>query len=307
MSVPKQANYVVIPGKNWRLSLAELVSFLEAREYRFKIVNLSKSFFVVTVGDALDPSFIDGFGGVIKIGKVISSVSLKSVENAFLRGRKQAQEEIGANLSADVVIDDVFKARKEKCIFGVSLYFEDFRFLRFLREMQRFVGSYFKERLAAHGIKAKFMGFPKGRRLPQLTHVEVLKKGLIEKSAEIMFCLGRENAFFAYTVAVHDPFEFQKRDVKRPVQRRIFSMPPRLAKIMVNLSLCSSGKVLLDPFCGVGTILQEALLMRANVIGVDIDGWCVKASCVNLDWLKEEYDLKDARCSVLLEIGRAHV
>ena len=62
-------------------------------------------------------------------------------------------------------------------------------------------------------------------------------------------------------------------------------MPPRLARMMVNLSSCGKGKVLLDPFCGVGTILQEALLEGASVIGTDANAWCVKASEENLDWL----------------------
>ncbi len=299
MSIPKQTSYIFIPGKNWRLSLVELVSFLEARKCSFRITDFSKSFFVIESEKALAPSLIDDLGGIIKIGRVVSRVPLETVEDAFLRRKKQAQTEIKAKFSADCDINDIFKTPLKKLVFGVSVYFDDHRFLRFSRGMQRFVGSYFKEELEACGKKAKFMGFPKDRELPQLTHVEVLKKGLIEKSAEILFCVGKEQAFVSHTVAVHNPFEFQKRDVGRPVQRKIFSMPPRLAKIMINLSLCLPDKVLLDPFCGVGTILQEAMLVKAQVVGVDIDPWCVKASCVNLDWLKKEYDLKSAKYSVL--------
>jgi len=300
MSSPAQSVYVFILGKNWKLSLAELVSFLEVRRCEFRIGNLSKSFAAVSSQEDLDPSLIDDLGGTIKIGKVVSSIPAKTVEDAFLRRNKQAQTEIKANFSKDRATEKILRLPLEKCVFGVSLYFESPRFLRCSREMQRFVGSYFKEELIAEGAKAKFMGFPRNRRLPQLTHVEVLKKGLIEKSAEILFCIGREQATIARTIAVHNPFEFQKRDVGRPVQRKIFSIPPRLAKIMVNLSLCAPGKVLLDPFCGVGTILQEAMLAKAQVAGMDMNPWCVKASCTNLEWLKKEYGLKDAKYRVLL-------
>ena len=62
-------------------------------------------------------------------------------------------------------------------------------------------------------------------------------------------------------------------------------MPPRLARMMVNLSACTAGKTLLDPFCGVGTILQEALLEKAMVVGMDVNPWCVKAATENLEWL----------------------
>jgi tRNA G10 N-methylase Trm11 len=300
----KQTSYVFVPGKNWKLSLAEVAAFLETRKCQFKIADLSKSFFTLTTEEALEPSLIDDLGGIIKIGWVMSRLSSETVVNAFLYAKKQAQEEIEEELSADHVADEAFKASSKKCVFGVSLCFEGRQFLRHAKEMQRFIGNYFKGELASRGVKARFMGFPRNRKLPQLTHVEVLKKGLIEKSAEILFCVGREQTYVAKTIAVHNPFEFQRRDVERPVQRKIFSMPPRLAKIMVNLSSCAPGKVLLDPFCGVGTILQEAMLAKAQVTGIDINPWCVKASCTNLAWLKDEYEIEDGRYTVLLGDSR---
>ena len=304
MASNKQISYVFVPGKNWKLSLAEVAAFLETRKCQFKIADLSKSFFTLTVEEALEPSLIGDLGGIIKIGWVMSRLSSETVMNAFLYAKKQAQEEIEEELSADYVADEAFKASSKKCVFGVSLYFEGRQFLRHAKEMQRFMGNYFKGELASRGVKARFMGFPRNRKLPQLTHVEVLKTGLIEKSAEILFCVGREQTYVAKTIAVHNPFEFQKRDVERPVQRKIFSIPPRLAKIMANMSSCAPGKVLLDPFCGVGTILQEAMLAKARVIGMDINPWCVKASCANLAWLKGEYKIEDGRYTVLLGDSR---
>jgi tRNA G10 N-methylase Trm11 len=304
MASNKQTSYVFVPGKNWKLSLAEVAVFLETRKCQFKIADLSKFFFTLTVEEALEPSLIDDLGGIIKIGWVMSRLSSETVVNAFLYAKKQAQEETEEELSADYVADEAFKASSEKCVFGVSLYFEGRQFLRHAKEMQRFMGNYFKGELASRGVKARFMGFPRNRKLPQLTHVEVLKTGLIEKSAEILFCVGREQTYVAKTIAVHNPFEFQKRDVERPVQRKIFSIPPRLAKIMANLSSCAPGKVLLDPFCGVGTILQEAMLTKAQVIGIDINPWCVKASYTNLAWLKDEYKIEDGRYTVLLGDSR---
>ena len=63
--------------------------------------------------------------------------------------------------------------------------------------------------------------------------------------------------------------------------------------------MCTPGKVLLDPFCGVGTILQEALLEKAMVVGMDVNPWCVKAATENLEWLVQEYGLEDADFRVL--------
>jgi tRNA G10 N-methylase Trm11 len=63
---------------------------------------------------------------------------------------------------------------------------------------------------------------------------------------------------------------------------------------MVNLSACNKGKTLVDSFCGVGTILQEALLEGAAVVGMDVNSWCVKAAEENLEWLAREYSLSGA-------------
>jgi tRNA G10 N-methylase Trm11 len=68
---------------------------------------------------------------------------------------------------------------------------------------------------------------------------------------------------------------------------------------MVNLSACTEKKTLLDPFCGVGTILQEALLENAVVVGMDVNPWCVKASEENLQWLTREYGLGNSDFRIL--------
>jgi tRNA G10 N-methylase Trm11 len=122
---------------------------------------------------------------------------------------------------------------------------------------------------------------------------------MVENKAEVLFCVGKEQTFVATTIAVHNPFEFQKRDVGKPSQRKIFAISPRLARIMTNLAALRQGQVLLDPFCGVGTILQEALLAGAEVVGMDINNWCVEAATRNLNWLKNEYSLEDAKYRVV--------
>ncbi|MEM2118651.1 MAG: DNA methyltransferase [Candidatus Bathyarchaeia archaeon] len=300
----EQTDYVFILGKNWKLSLAELVSYLDARNYCYKVSKVATSFSVIENLRLLDKSIIEDLGGTIKIGKIIAQIPLEALEHTFLQKTKKCQRELEAELANVHVSGEKFKKGLEKNVFGISLYIANPRFTHCAKKMHRFMGSFFKKRLKSEGIKANFLGFPTNRTWPQLTHVEVIKKRLIEKSFELMFCVDKEQAFVAETIAVHNPFEFQKRDVQRPVQRKIFSIPPRLAKIMVNLAQCKPGKVLLDPFCGVGTILQEALLLKAHVVGVDINPWCVKAASTNLEWLVKGYGLKDAAFKVFVGDAR---
>ena len=299
MPSTSQTTHVFIPGKNCKLSLAELVSFLEAREVKFEIFTFSKAFFAVSSENKTDAATIADLGGIIKIGKVTTDFATAIVEKAFLQKDKQAQEQIKNSITSNIPIDEMFELASGKSIFGVSVYCAEKALRSVSKIMQRFVGSSLKRELAAHGKKANFMGFSKNREQPQLSHIEVLKKSMVENKAEILFCVGINQTLLATTVAVHNPFEFQKRDIGKPNQRKIFAMPPRLAKIMINLASCTPGKTLLDPFCGVGTILQEALLAKAKVFGVDINPWCVKAAGENLEWLKKEYALKEAEYTVL--------
>jgi tRNA G10 N-methylase Trm11 len=287
-----------ISGKNWMLSLAELTAYFKAREINFEIQFFSGEFFVLGFEKDFDASVIADLGGTIKIAEVKNKFPTESVKEAFLKKNKPAQKQIIESLSSSDLVNGMAKS-SDKILFGVSVYCTESTLRSSSGGIQRFVGSAVKKELADAGKKSNFMGFANDRKLAQLSHVEVLKKNLAENKAEVLFCIGRTETWVATTVAVHNPFEFQKRDIYKPNQRKIFGMPPRLARMMVNLSSCKQGKTLLDPFCGVGTILQEALLEKAMVVGMDVNPWCVKAATENLEWLIREYGLSDADFRVL--------
>jgi len=299
MSLQKFETKVFIPGKNWILSLAELVAFLEARKIWFEIDVFSREFFTVKTQENAETLDIADFGGIIKIGKTSKSFPTDLIKEAFLEKDKESRNRIKQEITSADLIGKMLENASGKYTFGVSVYNAEESLHPVSKIIQRHIGSAIKQQLRLHGVKAGFMGFSRDRQQPQLTHVEVLKKGMVENKAEVLVCIGKQQAFLAATTAVHDPFEFQKRDIGKPRQRKIFAMPPRLAKIMVNLSFCTPGKTLLDPFCGVGTILQEALLAKADVVGMDLNPWCVEAARANMEWLKTEYKIGATEYRVL--------
>ena len=252
------------------LSLAELTAYFKARKIGFEVQFFSGEFFTLSFGQDVDASAIGDLGGTIKIGEVKQKFPTETVIEAFLKKNKQSQKQITESLASSGLAEGMTRS-EEKMLFGVSVYCTESTLRSSSGLIQRFVGSAVKDELADVGKKSKFMGFSNDRKQAQLSHVEVLKKNLVENKAEVLFCIGRTETWIATTVAVHNPFEFQKRDIYKPNQRKIFGMPPRLARMMVNLSSCMPGKVLLDPFCGVGTILQEALLEKAMVVGMDVN------------------------------------
>ena len=290
---------VLIPGKNYMLSLAELAAFLEARKAKFEIGITSREFFIVNIYENAEKLDIADFGGIIKIGKASKSLPTDLMKATFLEKNRESRNKVDQEIKSGDIITGMLEKATGKYSFGVSVYNAEETLRPISKVIQRHVGSVVKQELREHGVKSGFMGFSRDRQLPQLTHVEVLKTKLVEKKAEVLICIGRQHTWLATTTGVHDPFEFQKRDIEKPRQRKIFAMPPRLAKIMVNLSFCTAGKILLDPFCGVGTILQEALLAKAKVVGLDLNPWCVEATNTNLEWLVTEYGLKEAEYRVL--------
>ncbi len=285
--------YVFVSGKNWILSLAELTAYFKARTIQFKIDYFSTEFFTLTFPEELNPKVIDDLGGTIKIAEYKTKLPSQTIQEAFLHRNKPSQKQVAQAITSSSAIEAMAKA-SDKVLFGVSIYTSDNAIKPIGGSIQRYIGSAIKDQLAAQGKKSGFMGVSQDRSEAQLSHVEVLKKELVQNQAEVLVCIGKTDTLVGTTVAVHNPFEFQKRDVYKPNQRAIFGMPPRLARMMVNLSACTKEKMLLDAFCGVGTILQEALLEGAAVVGTDVNSWCVKAAEENLDWLAREYSLSGA-------------
>lgn len=88
--------------------------------------------------------------------------------------------------------------------------------------------------------------------------------------------------------------EIEKRDMGKPIRREELSISPRLAKIMINLSQIKENQKLIDPFCGIGVILQEALLQKIRTIGIDKEKDAVLSARKNLEWFnfpKKSYSL----------------
>lgn len=75
---------------------------------------------------------------------------------------------------------------------------------------------------------------------------------------------------------------------KRPAQSP-HSLHPKLARSMVNLSGAIGRDIILDPFCGVGSILMEASLLGIPCIGIDIMYKWVSGASLNLTWLEDQY------------------
>lgn len=152
-----------------------------------------------------------------------------------------------------------------------------------------------KKRIRADGRPVRIVP----NKTAELNSAQVLHNKLTHKGAwELVFIKYGRKTLLAQTLFVQDIEAYAARDQARPARdARIGMLPPKLAQILVNLA---AGPIrqrvddpsrirVLDPFCGTGVVLQEALLMGYSVMGTDIDKRMVDFSKKNLRWLFEKY------------------
>lgn len=111
-----------------------------------------------------------------------------------------------------------------------------------------------------------------------LTSVVVSK----QKIRELIIVPSSRGYIIGETAAVQDFEAWNRRDYGRPyADPKSGMLPPKVARMAVNLA--GTG-VLLDPFCGMGTILAEAALTGWKVFGSDQSGMAVEKAKKNLAW-----------------------
>ncbi len=133
----------------------------------------------------------------------------------------------------------------------------------------------------------------------ELNSAQVLHNGLTRKLGwELVFVRDGNQTIVAQSIAVQDIERYAARDQGRPMRdSKVGMLPPKLAQIIINLALSNKDPEkeqvhLLDPFCGTGVVLQEALLMQCLVIGSDLDERMVEYSKKNIEWLHKNIGYK---------------
>lgn len=245
--------YFFILGRNPALSYAEVLSYLNSQSIRYNVLLFKKNFLVVHIqeGARID---IQEFGGVIKSGEVSYS---------------------GSSAGLSEYIDDYF-AEKQKFSFCV------------IGNASEKIEEQLKNKFKREGLKA-FVRH--GRKEIKLMGGDYM--AMHNADVEFFYYLEEsgKKAYFGAVDQTYSSSEIKERDMKKPFRRESLAISPRLAKILVNLSEVKKGGLLLDPFCGVGGIIQEALLKKINCYGIDKDKKAIDNAHDNLKWLAEHYDI----------------
>lgn len=141
----------------------------------------------------------------------------------------------------------------------------------------------------------------------ELNSAQVLHNKLTHRGAwELLLVRDGSQTYLAQTLFVQDIEAYGARDQARPKRdARVGMLPPKLAQIIINLAVGQQARAVrvLDPFCGTGVILQEALLMSYHVIGSDIDPRMIDYAKINIQWLVEKYPQVEGQ--VVIEVADA--
>ncbi|MHA1727956.1 MAG: TRM11 family SAM-dependent methyltransferase [Promethearchaeota archaeon] len=272
-SFPKEI-FVFVLGRNPKLSLLEIVTYLNQLDLNFQVEEIIDSALFIKIQDKenrrkFNPFQVaDKLAGTIKIGKIY----LQSKEEESL---DELEEELEQN----------------------NFYCEDFKKIKYAIDFygnnidKLFFTSFFKRIFKSMKQKAFMKNIP-----PHSLAISIKKGDFID----IFVCRSKKTKEYLIgrTLGVYNIKDNKKRYEKRPYIDKSIGTSVRIGRILVNLSrggLSSVGSqnkaLILDPFCGIGTIMQEALLLGITCKGLDINETRVKQCKINLKWLKNTYKI----------------
>ena len=305
--------YAFILGRVYTLSVAELFAVLERPDSAIgltadplKVLEASPEVVIIETEHALNVEKLQRkLGGIVKILEVVDHV------------KKREKDSINFALKhyfkPSVLKKQFFKEYKGKMQFGVSIYLLDMSLagrhtpqrpdaqragvqVSAFGEPKR-LGMMIKKALADSGQSIRLV-LPEFNSLA-LASVVVTKNLLLSKGAEICILAGKLGVYTAKTLVVQDFEDYGRRDYQRPVRDEKQGMiPPKVAQIMLNLSGAAPGMTVLDPFCGIGTMLQEGVLLGYKMLGSDINKLAVRGAEQNLEWFRNRYRISPGKYHV---------
>lgn len=262
--------YFFVLGNNPSLSIAEILAIFP-NYITCSIIN--REIFILELLEEIDSNIlIKKLGGTIKIGVVNCEV------------KKFNKNDILTN------IQKIIRPGEGKFKFGISYYGQ-------FKLNIKVLGMEIKKFLKKKEISCRWVV----SREKTLSSVVVEQNKLTKKGIEIVIIEHQNNLFIGYTEAVQDFKSLSFRDYNRPARDSHSGMlPPKLAQIMINIAKSRiDNPVLLDPFCGSGTILMEAMLMGIhNVVGSDISEKAVIDTRKNTEWVQDKFNVTDFKYEV---------
>ena len=260
---------IAILGRQHKISLAELEALFGAKN----IIPLADFAALVNSDQSLPQQYL---GGTIKSAKLLTRLEGTTLSEAFIYLQQTIPE----------LLDSIPEGKLQ---LGISVYGFTAKRDWLLKQTLAL-----KKIIRNAGRSVRIIENKK----EALETAQVLYNKLTSPlGLELLLLKDEDDTLVAQTTAVQDINAYAARDYGRPMRDAYVGMlPPKLAQIMINLSMNKAKPnrdnrklQILDPFCGTGVVLQEALLMGYEVFGSDLSQKMIDYTTSNLAWLKENY------------------
>lgn len=286
-------NHFLVFGSHPRLSLAELRA---ARPYLSSPLLIGSA---VIVEDRAwsGEELMETLGGTVKLGDIVQTIPTQELTSECM-----------VTLLATPPLNRRGVASGGVLNFGLTV-FGSKKFSTLPLQL--------KKELKRRGIASRWVT---GKNGAEIAPAAVAKLKLTSEGIDLCLFVIGDATHIGVTTHVQDADAWSFRDYGRPERDELAGMlPPKLARMMVNLATpllltkaCppipthprgvgrrEEGQrkgVLLDPFCGSGTILMEAALAfpHIRIAGSDIDAKQISDTRKNISWLIHNGILKSS-------------
>jgi tRNA G10 N-methylase Trm11 len=309
--------FAFILGREKELALSELKAVLVRFDFCFTIISVTGNFVFANIdnfGKEDAQKLIRILGGTIKIFQILT-------KNEKVKTKNYSEHSV-----LDLLIESLKAKEDHKVDFGISWY------ARNLPQNLLKFGLKIKKSLKKQGFSVRYVESKE----PDLSSILSTKNDLDGGGIEVGIfqniqhptsdpAIGGGNIqhqasdlAIGKLLAVNNPYNWSERDFDKPAFDKHSGMvPPKLARMMVNLALGEEFKiqnlkfkintknlnsklkiencndcVVVDPFCGSGNILMEAMMLGCDVVGSDISSKSVEDTKANLAWLTQNLKLK---------------
>lgn len=256
-------------GREFKLSLAEIFSFFP----RAFLVFESKD---VLILDRIEKDKLNDFfqknGGTIKVFSL---------------------QEYNSQTQISEIITEKLWWSEGKINFALNIFSEE-------NINQKKILLSVKERFKEMGKNARFIN----KDFKNISSAHIIGEKLIAKKSDINIVFAWKNnskIFIGETIWVQDINAYTKRDFGKKRDMDTGMLPPKLAQMMINIANNGKQEItsLYDPFCWLGTILIEALLMDIKkLFASDINQAMGEITKENLDFIKKEFHKTNFRSQV---------
>jgi len=259
-------SYLFVLGRNPILSRSELVPFcdelLYAEDKSLMLVENIKFENPRDLPKSPEQIFLDRLGGTIRMGEVLGEC----------KSEKEVQDKIIEQIQTD--------KPEGKVQLGISAWGCGNTFLRhFLPEMKNALRD-------QHDRNCRIVNAP-GKNLDS---GKIFGEKLLKKGFEFLVWKRKDSFLVAKTNANQNLRNYVLRDRDKDFRdTRMGMLPPKVAQILLNLANPGWNDIVIDPFCGSGTVNIEAAITGFKTIGSDLDETRTKKTKENFEQMSDKF------------------